>query len=235
MTGAATPLGSSYLLVAAASLAGCPRPLIDPPAHREPELVGVTHVVRTGETLWRIAQAYGIDASELALVNAIADPSKLAAGTGVFVPGATAVVEVDPARGIESLPGAIRVQAGRFLWPLSGVLYARFGKRGDELHDGIDLAAPEGTPVACAGEGKVIFAGEQRGYGRIVIVDHGEGLVTIYAHNQENRVAAGQAVKARQTIATVGKSGQTTGPHLHFEVREGGRAKDPLLFLPRPR
>ena len=119
-------------------------------------------------------------------------------------------------------------------WPFRGVLYARFGSKGRERHDGIDLAAPVGTPVRTARAGKVLYAGEQKGYGLIAVVDHGEGLMTLYAHNRDLRVKTGQRVRDEQVIATVGESGRTSGPHLHFEVREEGVPVDPLLYLGPP-
>ena len=121
--------------------------------------------------------------------------------------------------------------AGVLQWPLRGVLYARFGKKGREPHDGIDLAAPAGTPVRTAGEGMVLFAGPQSGYGLIVVVGHEKGLVTVYAHSRDLRVRTGQNVRPGQVIATVGESGKTSGPHLHFEVRVEGEPVDPLRFL----
>jgi lipoprotein NlpD len=121
--------------------------------------------------------------------------------------------------------------AGILQWPLRGVLYARFGKKGREPHDGIDLAAPAGTPVRTAGEGVVLFAGPQSGYGLIVVVGHEKGLVTVYAHSRDLRVRTGQTVRPGQVIATVGESGKTSGPHLHFEVRVEGEPVDPMRFL----
>ncbi len=131
-------------------------------------------------------------------------------------------------------PGAARPRVatqGLLDWPLKGVLYGRFGKKGREPHDGIDLAAPSGTPVRTAQEGTVLYAGEQRGYGNIVIVEHSNQLITLYAHNQELRVRTGQRVLRAQVIATVGESGKTSGPHLHFEVRLDGKPMDPLDYL----
>jgi len=114
---------------------------------------------------------------------------------------------------------------------LRGVLYARFGKKGKEPHDGIDLAAPLGTPIKTAGVGTVRYAGEQKGYGLIAIIEHANGLTTLYAHNRDLRVKTGQQVREGQVIATVGESGRTTGPHLHFEVRKDGVPVDPLGHL----
>lgn len=111
---------------------------------------------------------------------------------------------------------------------------SRFGARGRELHEGIDLAAPEGTAVVAAGAGVVIFAGEQRGYGLLVLIAHAGDLVTVYAHNQENLVVRGEHVERGQQVARVGRSGNASGPHVHFEVRRAAKPSDPLPFLRAP-
>lgn len=128
----------------------------------------------------------------------------------------------------------VRRSSGQLQWPLRGVLYARFGRKGKSPHDGIDLAAPAGTPVRTAGEGSVLFAGPQQGYGLLVIIEHAHGLVTVYAHNRDLRVRTGQQIREGQVIATVGESGKTSGPHLHFEVRQDGAPVDPLEILGPP-
>ena len=111
------------------------------------------------------------------------------------------------------------------------MLYGRYGVREGRRHDGIDLAAPEGTPVAAAAAGTVIYAGEQAGYGALVILRHEGGLVTVYAHNSRLLVKEGDRVARGEPIARVGETGRTTGPHLHFEVRVGTQPRDPLGFL----
>jgi murein DD-endopeptidase MepM/ murein hydrolase activator NlpD len=112
------------------------------------------------------------------------------------------------------------------------VLYGRYGVRAGKRHDGVDIAAPEGTVVGAAAAGTVIFAGEQAGYGHIVILKHAGGLVTLYAHAARILVDEGARVRQGDPIAKVGQTGRTSGPHLHFEVREGTRPRNPLLFLP---
>ncbi len=133
-----------------------------------------------------------------------------------------------------AMPPSQVAKVGKLQWPLRGVLYARFGRKGRSPHDGIDLAAPAGTPVRTAGEGSVLFAGPQQGYGLLVIIEHVHGLVTVYAHNRDLRVRTGQQVREGQVIATVGESGKTSGPHLHFEVRQDGAPVDPLELLGPP-
>lgn len=161
-------------------------------------------------------------------------PGSKPPASGTSAPARSPVVVTAPSRQTPR-PAApsrpVPETKGMLDWPLRGVLYARFGKKGREPHDGIDLAAPAGTPVKTAQEGSVLYAGEQRGYGLIVIIQHSEHLITLYAHNRDLRVRTGQKVRRGQVIATVGESGKTSGPQLHFEVRVGGKPVDPLDYL----
>jgi murein DD-endopeptidase MepM/ murein hydrolase activator NlpD len=224
-----------------------------PRPHRELDLSAapgdVRHRVEKGQTLYRIARTYGLTVDELMRANAIDDPRELQVGELLHIPGAEAprqkVVEADspeptpaprpPASAPEKKGPKVLTKVGTsngpLAWPVRGVLYARFGRKGKEPHDGIDLAAPAGTPVKTAAVGTTLYAGEQKGYGLIVIVEHAGGLVTLYAHNRDVRVKTGQKVREGQVVATVGDSGKTSGPHLHFEVRKDGVPVDPLQFL----
>ncbi len=105
-------------------------------------------------------------------------------------------------------------------------------KRSVRHHAGIDLAAPHGSPVRAIADGIVIFADPYSGYGRLVVIQHQQGLTSHYGHLQEIKARPGQYVKAGQFIATVGSTGISTGPHLHFEVRVNGKAQDPENYLP---
>lgn len=120
-------------------------------------------------------------------------------------------------------------------WPVrTGRLTSGFGIRHGVMHDGVDIAAPAGTPVHAAAAGKVIYAGWLRGYGNVLIVQHRNHYVTVYAHNSANLVRDGQWVRRGQIIADVGRTGRTTGPNLHFEVRHNNVASNPLAYLPPP-
>ena len=234
------------LLCAACATTGPIPGVVLDQGHREPELA-VTHRVEKGQTLYRIARAYGLSVEALQEANHLDDPRELRAGEELVIPGATQarpVPEADspepeaPRRAPEAVPRdekrkavAVGRPGGSLSWPVRGVLYARFGRKGKEPHDGVDLAAPAGTPVKTAGPGTVLFAGEQRAYGLIVIVEHEADLITLYAHNRDLRVKTGQRVRPGQVVATVGDSGRTSGPHLHFEVRKDGVPVDPLDFL----
>jgi hypothetical protein len=117
-------------------------------------------------------------------------------------------------------------------WPLQAPVGSPFGPRGIGFHPGIDLSAATGTPVGAAAAGRVIFAGYDRsGYGNLVEIAHGSGLVSMYAHLSAFSVGVGQSVATGTRIGRVGSTGEATGPHLHFEVRLRGAAVDPLLAL----
>ncbi len=125
-------------------------------------------------------------------------------------------------------------QAGTLLAPVTGEVSSDFGWRRDPFtgqrgyHSGVDIAAPEGTPVKACWDGKVSFAGKQHGYGNLVIVDHPGGWRSYYGHNKAMNVAEGQTIRAGQQIASVGQTGRATGPHLHFELRRDDVAVDPM-------
>ena len=119
-------------------------------------------------------------------------------------------------------------------WPLDSVeVTSTFGRRGRSFHEGIDLKAKQGTPVYAAQAGKVLYSGSKiRGYGRMVILRHNGAIATVYAHNSRLMVRKGEFVKKGQLIAMSGNTGHSSGPHLHFEVRRGYAAVDPLVEMP---
>lgn len=122
------------------------------------------------------------------------------------------------------------------LWPANGWITSEFGDgRGwgghGRRHEGIDIAAPRGTPVLAPGSGIVTYTGYRSGYGKIMIVDHGYGISTVYAHCQSTFVGEGQMVKRGMMIGTVGNTGRSTGPHLHYEVHVDGVPVDPMLYV----
>lgn len=121
---------------------------------------------------------------------------------------------------------------GEFSWPMSrGTITSRYGSRGGRLHAGVDIAASTGTPIYAADSGVVTMAQWYSGYGKIVVIEHGNGKSTLYGHCSEILVRLGSKVEKGQLIARVGSTGRSTGSHLHFEVRENGRARDPLSYF----
>ena len=137
-------------------------------------------------------------------------------------------------RGSDDVPQA----TGSFVWPVRGRISSPFGRRVHPItgkvrnHSGIDIALPQGNPVVAAQSGKVIHSGWINGYGYTVIIDHGGGISTLYGHNSALTVRAGQSVKRGERIARVGSTGLSTGPHVHFEVRQNGVAVNPMNWLP---
>ncbi len=126
---------------------------------------------------------------------------------------------------------------GKLAWPVTGPVTSGFGMRVHpvlgyaRMHSGVDIAAPSGTPVGSAAAGIVAFAGWSGGYGNLVVVDHGDGLATAYAHLSRTAVRTGQSVSQGQEIGNVGCTGLCTGPHLHFEVRVNGQPVDPMQYF----
>jgi len=208
---------------------------------------GVYHTVGKGETLWRICRAYGVSLQRVAEINNIKDPADIVAGSKIFIPGAARVKKVvpnasDPLKrdkegGTEVEDGGAEdrlvLEKGRFLWPVKGEVISNFGIRNGVMHEGIDIRADEGAPIAAADDGDVVFeSAAMRGYGRIIILGHKDGFFTVYAHNRENLVKSGEKVSRGDVIARVGDTGNATVSHLHFEVRRGKNTRNPLFFLP---
>lgn len=136
-------------------------------------------------------------------------------------------------RHTEEPAGKIVLERWRFAWPVKGSVISPFGMRSGKKHDGIDIAAPEGSAVLAAAEGEIIYSDDGiRGYGNIVMLKHDDGFITVYAHNEENLVKVGDFVRRGEIIGKVGNTGHSSGPHLHFEVRKDRRPRNPLFFLP---
>ena len=119
-------------------------------------------------------------------------------------------------------------------WPINGRIVSRYGYRvypWRGFHTGIDISGRYGAPVRATADGVVKFVGWRSGYGKTVILDHGRGVATLYAHNSRYSVKVGQEIKKGQVICSIGNTGYTTGPHLHYEVRKAGRRVNPVSYL----
>lgn len=126
-----------------------------------------------------------------------------------------------------------RGSTSSWVWPLSGPVSSAYGQREGDFHHGLDIAVPPGITVRAARPGRVSKAGRFPIYGLTVVVDHGNGVQTLYAHNSKLKVKVGDSVEKGEGIAVSGNTGKTTGPHLHFEVRLSGQTIDPLKVLPK--
>ena len=203
----------------------------------------IVHVVRAGENLYRIGLRYGVPAEVIARANGIRDVTALSIGTRLRIPdakrSATVARKAKSKRSadIASVRRLARQEALRqgklsFAWPLRGRLTSGFGPRNGRRHEGIDLAAKRGTVIQAAEGGRVIHSGRLGGYGKVVIVRHQGNFRSVYAHTRRTHVRKGDRVRKGQKIAEVGTTGRSTGPHLHFEIRQRETARDPMLYLP---
>ncbi len=218
---------------------------------------GVYYRVHEGDTLAAIATKYRVDLQDLAEINNIDSESKLKSGRSLYIPGVTpgsfekiihdeqkkvtrhekkvAQKEKKEKQSTEPADASkIRVERGRFLWPVKGgEVSSGFGIRHGRRHDGLDIRAPIGTPIYAGADGEVVYAKAMRGYGNLIILKHADNFFTVYSHNSVNLVPANKMVKRGDLIAKVGRTGRATGPHVHFEVREGPKARNPLFYLPK--
>ena len=192
---------------------------------------GIVHIIQLGQTLSDIARSYAVPLETLMEANDLTSSSTIFAGDRILIPGATT----------SFWNNAVTLSSGvstQFIWPLEGELVSEFGWRvhpvlGDRHHhDGIDLDVPEGTAVHAAAAGEVYFYGEQPGYGNVLIIEHANGFYTLYGHLSDSFVFAGQYVEMGQAVARSGNSGISSGPHLHFELRNREYPIDPARYLP---
>ena len=213
------------------------------------------YIVKNGDTIGHIAARYGTGRQSLAGANRLAKPQALRLGQRLSIPGCRGqsirVTAVPPAPTL-SPDGTFRAAVGPrrvstqlylgvpsldtrpidFAWPVTGSLASPFGRRRSGWHAGIDIKAEMGSPIMAAAAGTVITSGWERAYGRVVRVEHDNGFVTVYAHNLQNFVEAGDRVETGTVLATVGRSGRSTAYHLHFEIRRGDTVYDPIHLLP---
>jgi len=172
---------------------------------------------------------------ELMRVNGITDPRTVPVGKALLIPGAYAAPPAPGERPHDAPRRAPAPQAVHLAWPLRGAITASFGPRGRHArHEGIDIDGQKGDAIRAAASGTVIRAGSAGSYGRMVVLDHGDGLLTLYAHASRLLVQAGDHVRTGTEIAEVGGTGNARGTHLHFEVRRRDRAVNPLPFLRGP-
>jgi murein DD-endopeptidase MepM/ murein hydrolase activator NlpD len=192
-----------------------------------PNMSGIFYTVRRGDSLSSITARYGVDMNRFVDVNDL-DSSTIYAGQRLFIPGGN-LSDWELAKALGTL----------FNYPVKGRLTSKVGFRVDPFtrrrayHTGIDLANRIGTPVTASQSGKVSYVGYKGNYGKTVIISHQQGYTTLYGHLDKILVKRGQVVRQGEKIGTIGNTGRSTGPHLHFEIHQYRKILDPLKLLHR--
>jgi murein DD-endopeptidase MepM/ murein hydrolase activator NlpD len=209
----------------------------------------VRHTIRPGQTLFAIARRYGVSLQAIVAANGIINPSHVEAGMNLIIPGAMpppppSTIKQAPrtshtSKRTVALPAPLpepppaHPDVRALPWPVGGVVISAWGTpRRNHLHRGIDIGAPEGTAIHSVDDGMVVMSFEDYGsFGKLVAIRHDDGIITYYGHNSRNLVREGDRVRAGDVIAQVGRTGNATCSHVHFEVHVGGQAVDPMLAL----
>jgi murein DD-endopeptidase MepM/ murein hydrolase activator NlpD len=202
---------------------GCATAPLEPLPKTSAKTPGTYHRVEKGQTLWRISKIYNVDIDELVKANHIADSLSIEIGQAIFIPR-------KPGEKLERVP----ISAEEFGWPLKGKVITLYGQvTGNIKNDGIDLHAEQGAKVIASRSGKVIFYGPLTGgFGKTIIIDHGDGYSTVYARNSEVFVKPGDDIIKGTVIAKVGSAGRDKNTYLHFEIRKGHLPQNPGFYLP---
>lgn len=202
------------------------------------------HTVSSGDTLWNIAKRYSVPMGELKEHNPV-PARKLRPGQKLFIPfeanprwdNPEIVIAEDRS---PASPVAYDFETAHFNWPVKGRLSSNYGYRRlsgkRRFHEGIDIAVPRGTPVHASRSGHVIYASSKiGGYGNMVIVRHADKFSSVYAHLSKFHVRKGQFISRGQVLGRAGATGRATGVHVHFEIRNGQKAVNPINLLDRNR
>lgn len=211
--------------------------------------VPAIYLVKAGDTLTAIASRHSVSVGALASANKLASATaRLRVGQRLVIPTVAGAIararKVLPAIAVSRPPSPPKTLVlalpdfseltPLFVWPVDGQVSSKFGRRRSGWHKGIDIKAGLGTPVLASAGGIVVLSGYQTRYGRVIKVEHPNGFMTVYAHNDQNLVEAGERVMPGQFIAAVGRTGRATSHHVHFEIRQSGFAYNPLYLLPLP-
>jgi murein DD-endopeptidase MepM/ murein hydrolase activator NlpD len=197
-----------------------------------PPTTGVLHTVGSGDTVQAIANKYKVDASVITRLdfNGLTPPFALTTGQKIMVPGGEKPYQPKVVYAYSGLvPDNVSKGSGNFGWPIGGIITQQFWTG----HRAIDIGVHLGTPVLASDSGYVVLvANDDSGYGKHVMINHGNGFETLYAHLSVILVTPGQTVRKGQSLGLSGSTGRSTGPHLHFEIRYYGQQRNPLNYLP---
>lgn len=196
---------------------------------------GISYTVKTGDTLWSIARHHRIDVETLARANALHSSSIISSGQMLRIPASPErASQIKPVYRPKNSQVFISAKDS-FLWPARGQLLSVFGDKINGTNNkGIDIKIPEGSDVRASRAGKVVYSDSRmKGFGKTVILDHGDKFQTVYAYNSDILVRVGDVIRQNEVIAKAGKTGRAKEPSLHFEIRKDGEPRDPVMYLPR--
>jgi murein DD-endopeptidase MepM/ murein hydrolase activator NlpD len=233
---------SIIVIVFSLSIGGCAGLPVEDPYGHTPEIVvpdvfiiapdesdsaieveGVYHTVQKGHTLWRIAKIYGVSIDQILTHNEISNAAQLEKGQQLLIPGAQQV---------ESIVVESKEEKDDFVWPIEGKIISFFrDRKGTSTNKGIDIKINEGASIGAARTGRVVFADELLGYGQTVILDHEDGLYSVYSNNAELVVKLNDLVFKNKIIAYGGTVRDLA--YLHFEIRRKSIEDNPLYYLPK--
>ncbi|MDP3042204.1 MAG: peptidoglycan DD-metalloendopeptidase family protein [Candidatus Omnitrophota bacterium] len=213
------------LILIVMSIAGC----ATAPPYTGPSLSvpaggvgGVHHRVEAGQTLWKISKLYDVDIDDIIRLNHISESSVVEAGQVLLIPN-------------RLRPQNISIKSGGddFIWPLRGRVIAGFGSTYHNLiNKGINIQAPAGTDILATRSGRIVFSSSSFGnYGKTIIIDHGDGLCSVYSRASEILVQPGENVQRGGLVGRVGSSTRDKNSYLHFEIRRGAMPQNPLFYL----
>ncbi len=214
-----------YMLYAICDmLSGCATaPLVIPPAPKG--MAGIYHRVQRKETLFRISRMYNIDLEELARINKISDTSNIEIDQLIFIPNRKKSDEIK----------IVDYGDGDFIWPVKGTVISGFGQTFDSMiNKGLNIRASFGRDVVASRSGRAVFySPDLTGFGKTLIIDHGDGFLSVYARNSEVFIKPGDMIRKGSLIAKVGSWGRNKNTYLHFEIRKGSIPQNPYFYLPR--
>lgn len=208
-------------------LSGCATaPKREPFTEKKAPPGALYHTVRRGDTLWNISRRYGVDLQALIKANSVMYTGTIESGQVLLIPRSGQVAE---------RPSSYGVAGESFNWPIRGMVVTPFGAITDRIvSKGIDIKAPEGAGVRASRSGRVVYCDQfLKGFGKTVILDHGDKYQTVYSYNSDILVSVGEQVAQNAIIAKIGRTGRAKGPMLHFEIRKDGEPQNPFYFLPR--
>ncbi|HNX82097.1 MAG TPA: LysM peptidoglycan-binding domain-containing M23 family metallopeptidase [Candidatus Omnitrophota bacterium] len=223
---------SSFIhVLAAIFIAGCasvPPTTVAPvaPATQPSPASGfVYHKVEKGQTLWRISKIYDVDLAELARINHLSDATSIEIGQLILIPKKK-LVEKSPVCKITS-------SSDDFIWPLRGKVITSFGQTfNNMINKGLNIAPVSSSDIVASRSGTVVFCSSDfSGFGKTIVIDHGDGFLTVYARNAQVLIKTGDTVTQGMTIAKVGCAGRDKTPYLHFEIRKGYASQNPNFYL----